>query len=126
MQADLSMSTVQNQIDGGIYAPLLWQEKALGVICGGALNAETSFTEEDLLLLVVVAQYAAMAVANHQLQTKLKEESTAKANLLRQFSPKVAERVLAHRGRLRLGGERSEVTVLNADLRALSSSSLDA
>jgi hypothetical protein len=66
IEADVSMSIVQNQIDGGMYAPLLWQGKALGVICGGALNAETSFTEEDLLLLVVVAQYAAMAVANHQ------------------------------------------------------------
>ncbi len=117
IEADLSMSIVQNQIDVGMYAPLLWQDKALGVICGGALKADTSFTEEDLLLLVVVAQYAAMAVANHQLQTKLKQESAAKANLLRQFSPKVAERLLTHRGRLRLGGERSEVTVLNADIR---------
>jgi adenylate cyclase len=117
IEADLSMSIVQNQIDVGMYAPLLWQDKALGVICGGAQKAETSFTEEDLLLLAVVAQYAAMAVANHQLQSKLKQESTAKANLLRQFSPKVAEQLLAHRGRLRLGGERSEVTVLNADIR---------
>src|SRR5260370_37515770 len=101
------MSMVQNQIDVGMYARLLWQEKALGVICGGALNAETSFTEEDLLLLVVVAQYAAMAVANHQLQTSLKQEFTAKANLLREFSPKVAEQLLTHRGRLRLrGGSR--------------------
>src|SRR6266852_3923945 len=117
IEANLSMSIVQNQIDVGMYAPLLWQDKALGVICGGALKAETSFTEEDLLLLVVVAQYAAMAVANHQLQTKLKQESAAKANLLRQFSPKVAERLLTLRGRLRLGGERSEVTILNADIR---------
>lgn len=116
-EADVSMSIVQNQIDVGMYAPLLWQEKALGVICGGALKAETSFTEEDLHLLIVVAQYAAMAVANHQLQTVLRQESTAKANLLRQFSPKVAERLLTHRGRLRLGGERSDVTILNADIR---------
>ena len=90
------MSIVQRQIDVGMYAPLLWQEKALGVICGGALKAETSFTEDGPALLVVVAQYAAMAVANHQLQTKLQQESTAKANLLRQFSPKVAERLLTH------------------------------
>jgi adenylate cyclase len=100
-----------------MYAPLIWQEKALGVICGGAARADTTFTEQDLHLLIVVAQYAAMAVANHQLQTMLRLESTAKANLLRQFSPKVAERLLTHKGRLRLGGERSEVTVLNADIR---------
>ena len=36
---------------------------------------------------------------------------------MRQFSPKVAERLLTLRGRLRLGGERSEVTILNADIR---------
>ena len=116
-ETDLSISVVHHQIDVGMYAPLLWQDQALGVICAGARKTETNFTEADLLLLVVVAQCAALAVANHQLQTKLKRESTAKANLLRQFSPKVAEQLLTHRGRLRLGGERSEVTVLNADIR---------
>jgi len=58
-----------------------------------------------------------MAVAGHQLQEKLREESVVRANLLRQFSPQVADRLLGHRGRLRLGGQRSEVTILNADIR---------
>jgi adenylate cyclase len=115
--ADMTKSILENRMDVGMYAPLIWQEKALGVICGGAAKGDTTFTEQDLHLLIVVAQYAAMAVANHQLQTMLRLESTAKANLLRQFSPKVAERLLTHKGRLRLGGERSEVTVLNADIR---------
>ncbi len=117
VEIDVSVSIVQNEIAMGMYAPLVWQEKALGVICVVALDAATTFAEEDLHILVVVAQYAAMAVANHQLQTMLRNESTAKGNLMRQFSPKVAERLLTHRGRLQLGGERSEVTVLNADIR---------
>jgi len=58
-----------------------------------------------------------MAVATHRLQERLRRESIIKANLLRQFSPKVAEQLLAHKGRLRLGGRRSEVTILNADIR---------
>jgi adenylate cyclase len=115
VEADVCMSIMQNQIAVGMYAPLLWQGKALGVICGGASNLEGCFIEEDLQLLVVVAQYAALAVGNYQLQTMLRQESTTKANLLRQFSPKVAERLLTHRGRLRLGGERSAVTALSAD-----------
>jgi adenylate cyclase len=101
----------------GMYAPMLWQEEAVGVICATAWNAETTFSDEDLRLIVVVAQYAAMAVAGHQLQDKLREESVVRANLLRQFSPQVADRLLGHRGRLRLGGQRSEVTILNADIR---------
>lgn len=39
------------------------------------------------------------------------------ANLLRQFSPKVASQLLSHRGRLRLGGRRGEVSILTSDIR---------
>jgi hypothetical protein len=90
VESDISKSVMQNAIDVGMYAPLVWQNEVAGVICGGAISAETGFTDEDLRLLVVVAQYAAMAVATHRLQSLLKKEWTAKANLMRQFSPKVA------------------------------------
>jgi class 3 adenylate cyclase/pSer/pThr/pTyr-binding forkhead associated (FHA) protein len=101
----------------GMYAPMLWQDEPVGVICVTASSCEAAFSEEDLRLIVVVAQYAAMAVAGHQLQEKLRLETVVRANLLRQFSPRVADRLLAHRGRLRLGGQRSEVSVLSADIR---------
>ena len=114
---DISGSMALSGIEVGMYAPLLWQGEALGAICAGARSAETVFTEEDVRLLVLVGQYAAMAVATHQLQERLRRESVIKANLLRQFSPKVADQLLAHRGRLRLGGRRSEVSVLNSDIR---------
>jgi len=113
---DLSGSMVQGGIEVGMYAPLLWQGEALGAISAGARSADAVFTDEDVRLLVVVGQYAAMAVASHRLQEKLRQESIVKANLLRQFSPKVAN-FLAHKGRLRLGGRRSEVSILNSDIR---------
>jgi adenylate cyclase len=115
--ADISGSIMQSGIEVGMYAPLLWQGEALGAICAGARSAQTIFSDEDVKLLVVVGQYAAMAVATHRLQEKLRRESVVKANLLRQFSPKVASHLLTHRGRLRLGGRRSEVSILNADIR---------
>jgi adenylate cyclase len=80
--------------------------------------------EHDLRLLVLVAQYAAMAVAGHRLQAEISRQSAEKSNLLRQFSPKVAERLLSHRGKLKLGGERSQVTVLNADMRGFTKLSM--
>jgi adenylate cyclase len=116
-EVDISGSMAQSGMEIGMYAPLLWQGEALGAICAGAQNANAMFTDEDVRLLVVVGQYAAMAVATHQLQEKVRQDSAIRANLLRQFSPKVAEKLLAHRGRLRLGGQRNEVTILNADLR---------
>lgn len=114
---DLTGSLVQSGIEVGMYAPLVWQGEALGAICAGTRNSEALFSEEDIKLLILVGQYAAMAVASHRLQEKLRRESAVMANLLRQFSPKVANHLLAHRGRLHLGGRRSEVSILNSDIR---------
>jgi adenylate cyclase len=114
---DLSGTILQSAIITGMYAPLLWQDEAFGVICAESRSLEGIFNEEDLRLIVFMAQYAAMAVGSHRLQEKLRQESVVSAKLLRQFSPKVAERLLKHRGNLRLGGERSEVTILNSDIR---------
>ena len=114
---DISGTILQSAFITGMYAPLLWNDEAFGVICAESRSSEGIFGEEDLRLLVFVAQYAAMAVGSHRLQEKLRQESILSAKLLRQFSPKVAERLLNHRGRLRLGGEQSEVTILNSDIR---------
>jgi adenylate cyclase len=108
-----------------MYAPLLWEDEALGVLCADGHKTEAAFAEDDLRLMVLVAGYAAMAVATHQLQEKLRLESATKANLLRQFSPAVAERLLTHRGRFHLGGERSEVTLLCSDIRGFTRMSFD-
>ena len=114
---DISGTLAEAPIAVGMYAPLLWQEEALGVICADSHKQDAAFTEDELRVMVMMAQYAAMTVANHDLQEKLRRESAVKANLLRQFSPALAERLLAHRGQLQLGGERREVTLLCSDIR---------
>jgi adenylate cyclase len=113
----MSASHLEHHIESGMYAPLLWQDEVLGVVCVDNCEAGPTFESDDLQLLLAVAHYAAMAVAHHHLQEDLRRESGLRANLLRQFSPQVAERLLRHRGHLRLGGERSEVTVLCSDVR---------
>jgi class 3 adenylate cyclase len=116
-QAELSDSMRQSDFEIGMYAPLIWQDEALGAICVGVGNVETYFNEEDLRLTVATAHYAAMAVATLRLREKLCRQSISKNNLMRQFPPKVAERLLAHRKRLRLAGQRSEVTILNSRIQ---------
>jgi adenylate cyclase len=107
-------------VDCAMYAPLLWRGLALGAACVDNYAGTRVFNNDDLRLLVAIAQYGAMAVANQQLQEQLRRESTAKANLLRQFSPKIAERLLKYRGPSLAGGERSDVTILFADIREFS------
>ena len=114
---DLTQSILQSAITTGIYAPLLWQEDTFGVICAESSGSADNFGQEELRLIVFMAQYAAMALGSYQLQEKLRQESVLKAKLLRHFSPQIADRLVRHRGRLRLGGEQSEVTILNLDIR---------
>jgi adenylate cyclase len=62
-----------------------------------------------------------MFVKNHTLQEDLRHRQIVRSNLLRQFSPRVAEHIetmLKERGQLGLGGDRVEpVTILNSDIR---------
>ena len=123
-QVEISGSVARSGIESGMYAPFLWQGESLGAICAGTRRSDAVFSDDDLKLLVLVSQYAAMAVATHRAQQKTQEkarrESVIKANLLRQFSPKVADQLLSHQGHLQLGGKRSLVTILNSDIRGFS------
>ena len=116
-ERDVSGSIVRYQIETGMYAPLLWRDTALGAICVDNSQPDSTFTDADLRLMLTVAHYAAMAVANQQMQEELRREAAIKSNLMRQFSPKIADRLLRHRGRFWLGGERSDVTILCSDIR---------
>ncbi len=116
--SDLSESVVHHHVQSAIYAPLVWQQEVLGVIYVDNHDSRQAFAPADLELLRAIANQAAMFLKNHALRQGLLREEVARSNLLRQFSHKIADRLLKEGGRLRLGGERADpVTILVSDVR---------
>ena len=111
----------------GMYVPLLWQGEALGVICLNTPNRDAIFTAEDVQLLSAVAHCAALAIANHQLQKDVRLKTKLLERVLKNFSPKISEKLLerAHHGQFRPGGKKSEVTILYADIRGFTKMSAE-
>jgi adenylate cyclase len=118
--AELTMSQGEFDIEAGMYAPLLWKDEVLGVICVDNHEGGPTFSEDDLRLLIAVAQHLAMAVVQRRLQDDLSRNIALLSRMLTHYSPKVRENLLtrASHGRLRLGGEISEVVIVMSDIRS--------
>lgn len=116
---DPTVSQSELALRSGMYAPLLWKGEVLGVLCLDGEAGAAMFDDEALQFLMAVAHHAAMAIAQRQMQDELDRTATLLGRLLTNFSPQVRTRLLerAGRQRLHLGGERSEVTLLCADIR---------
>ncbi len=114
-------SVIMHGTQAAMYAPLISKDEVLGVVFVENTQARKAFDDDDLRLLMAMANQVAMFVKNYALQQDLRREEIIRSNLLRQFSPQVAERLknlLYDRKNLRLGGERAEpVTILNLDVR---------
>jgi len=116
---DPSRSQFLNRIKAGMYVPLIWKGRTLGAACVDNSDDGTMFTAEDLRLMLAVAHYAAMAAMQTQLQNDLRRNAALLGRLLTNFSPSIRDRLLARasHGRLRPGGEKSEVVILVSDIR---------
>ena len=116
---DLTATFDNSPIESALYAPLLWKQEAIGVLCTVNYDAANVFSEDDLRLTVAVAQHAAMAIVQRVMEDDLRTTANLMSRLMINFSPKIRERLLAGAriGRPRLGGQKSEVTVLITDIR---------
>jgi adenylate cyclase len=112
-------SLIGMQTTCAMYAPLSWQMEPLGVLCVDTRKPAVVFSPDDLRLFIAIAHHVALAIYSQKLTRDLQAQNLLLQRLLTHFSPKVRQRLLerAGRGRLTLGGERSEVSILFSDIR---------
>ena len=89
----LSDSMIKSGTQSAMYAPLIWNDELFGVVSVDNSYDQAGFDEDDLRLLMAMANQVAMFIKNHQLQQDLLHQEVVRANLLRQFSPQVADRL---------------------------------
>jgi adenylate cyclase len=77
-----------------------------------------AFSLTDFELLRAIANQVAMFLKDHVLRKDLQRGEVLRSNLLRQYSPKVADRILKKITHLQRGGEEVDpVTILVSDVR---------
>lgn len=116
---DTPHSAIYYDVQSAIYVPLLLGGDVFGVMYVDNYYARDAFAPVDLEMLKAIASQVAMFIRDNVLRKDLKREEVLRSNLLRQFSPKVAEQMVEKAARLQRGGERADpVTILISDVRS--------
>jgi adenylate cyclase len=115
---DAPQSAIYYDVQSAIYLPLLSGEEVLGVMYVDNYFIRDAFSLTDFELLRAISNQVAMFLKDHVLRKDLQRGELLRSNLMRQYSPKVAEKILKKCSRLQRGGEEIDpVTILVSDVR---------
>ncbi len=115
---DAPQSAIYYDVQSAIYLPLLSGLDVLGVMYVDNYIFREAFSLTDFELLRAIANQVAMFLKDSVLRKDLQREEKLRSNLLRQYSPKVADSILKKCGHLQRGGEHIDpVTILVSDVR---------
>jgi GAF domain-containing protein len=115
-------SVLLHGIGTGMYAPLIWREEVVGVVCVDNPKREQMFATDDLRMLMGVAHYGAMAVTHQRALDDLMRQSDLTDRLFSsRFAPHLRKNLAraAATGSLPIGTRQSHITVLISDIRGL-------
>ncbi len=111
-------SIIANQIRSCMVVPLSYQNEILGVIHLDSNVVTTIFTQDDLELLIAIANQAAVCIKNAHLVKKITEEENKRSKLAQYFPPEQVELLMKDQLQITLGGKTEEVTILFCDIRS--------
>ena len=85
-ETDPTKSMSSLGLASGIYAPIMWLEQVVGVVCVDNPSATAEFTEQDLSFIVTVANYAGAAISNLMLREELTTSIAMSQKILDSFA----------------------------------------
>lgn len=104
-------------ITSAVCVPMQIQDRSIGVLNVNLVDTDRQFNDNELRLLMVYANHAAVAIRNAALFRETKEKARIRAILEGYVSPEVAEALMRNpRGWMNVG-EMRDLTVLFADIR---------
>lgn len=108
-----------------MFAPLVWEERIMGIISVESSDVSVKFIDDDLAYLTAISHYSAAAISNNLLKNDLREQNQIQKRLLANFSKPLRSTLIekARLGKLTPGGVRSNVTLLLSDLRGYTATS---
>lgn len=115
------MSIIHRGINSAMCVPFIHQDEILGVIYVENSESLYTFTEEDLSLLTILANQAAVAVRNAKLCKQVLSEENKRNNLSRYLTPQLVESITKDEVALTLGGKQVRCAILFSDIRGFTS-----
>ncbi|MGC4121368.1 MAG: adenylate/guanylate cyclase domain-containing protein [Myxococcales bacterium] len=121
---DRSASVMVRGIQSVMAVPLRTPRSGtVGILYAESHSIESAFGQSDLPLLESIGAQAAILLDNAALLVQMRREVENRMSLQRFLSPGAAEEVLGGRLKLRMEGQRADVTVLFIDIRGFTTMS---
>ena len=116
-------SMVGHGIRSAITAPLVYQNRLLGVLHLENAGDRRPLDHGDLDLVATAAAQAAVAVANTRLLERVRRDAEHRANLQRYLAPGLVEQLIEGNAELDMEGATRQCTIVFADLRGFTAMS---
>lgn len=108
-----------DQLGATLVIPLIYEDRLTGLITLGQKKSGKFYRRDDVNLLNILANQAAVAIKNADMLEEIIEKERMRTKIMDAFGKYVTHEVrdLILEGRIPLDGESKDVTVLFADLR---------
>ena len=114
-----SVQAFFRMVNASLIVPMVYEDQLIGLMSLGQKKSGKFYCQEDISLLMTLANQGAVAIENARMVDKIVEKDRLQTQILDTFgkyvSHEVRDQILD--GNIPLDGELKEVTVLFADLR---------